>query len=114
MDKLFSVCLEYEMVVIADDENKAIYVAKQNLNNEDPLNEMVSPIHCRQQIPSGWDNSYPYMSTCVFCTDNTDLEGTCDEIFKRIEEREAEEERKRKIAEELDRKQLKFFFDENY
>lgn len=103
--KLYSVSLEYEMAVIAEDESDAIYIARRNVGDDETSMETATLITERRHIPYGYENSYPYGDF-----DTEDFDGTLSEIFDRIEERKAEEDRKKRIFEEMDKKQLKFDF----
>lgn len=109
MQKLFCVTFEAEvdMVVLADSEHDAREKAEDNTWDLDPeWYTTARVIEKRIQIPAGWENDYPFGD----CPEEEIYKGTCSEIFDALEEKWAEEERKRKIAEELDRKQLKFDF----
>jgi len=100
------------MVVLAENEQEAIsdahYEVEHGSGSDECLSEWAKLVESRKDLPYGWDNSEPYG-----VTDNEDLMGTCGEIFQRIEEKEAETKRKEAIRASVDRRQLKFDFDES-
>lgn len=108
MKELFHVYLEFELdsVVLAENENEAIDEAKDSIYMSDAeWFTSAKPIKERSDIPFGWEGYEP-----LAIPDTEEMSGTCKEIFDRIEQEFEEEERERRIKEEMDKKQLKFSF----
>jgi len=105
--KLYNVEISWEIPVLAENEQEAIKDAIYNIHDykEEPTLDFVKEIKERSDLPYGCENKCPYG-----LTDDEELEGTCGEIISRREKAKAEEDRKRKLWEEQDKKQLKFDF----
>jgi len=93
MKKLFNVTLEYEMVIVAEDEEEALYGAKQNIENEYAPFENVSLISCKSEIPEDWMNYEP-----LGFSEDPKMSGTCRDIFDNIEKAKKEEEDRKKAV----------------
>ena len=108
MQKVYNVNLEYNFVVIAENETEAIREAKEfcdSIFSEDFLDIFAIEIDSSKNVPAEWLDEDPLGDP-----ESEEFEGSCREIFDKIEARKVEEERMRKIKEEIDRKQLKFPF----
>jgi hypothetical protein len=60
MKKLYKVYLEYEIVVLAEDEFKAESIARDNVEDEEPSEWYAHHIQDEFGIPNGWEDSYPH------------------------------------------------------
>jgi hypothetical protein len=60
MKKLYKVCLEYEVMVLAEDEYRAMSVAKDHVAEEEPMYEMADEVDSVDLVCQSWLDSYPY------------------------------------------------------
>jgi hypothetical protein len=104
MKKLFCVELSYENVVLANTENQAISIALEVISNDDPDSNCTQILN-RKDIPNDWLDGCPYGEP-----DREEMDGTCRDIFERMEAKEAEKKKQEAIDKERERRQLKFDF----